>query len=248
MKSQASFIFEDKVHTEQEIEKVVEEIANIKNISSPNFISKLKLILIKLNYLNKIKKELSSFYEEKINKDNKSHMNMLYDIWSHFNENDTNIKDIDDKWRKYKYINNIFYNIVKVGFQGKDPLTDFRGSGLLGLKHLWQFSKYDLRAGNVFKVATDVKTWYFYAATGINITGKVIQFIEEGKCDKYFYDNEINLYNFTQSLYNEFFVGFNNMWIEKGYTDFMKVNTSLEEFMEKRAKDLYVKLITKKVF
>ena len=150
-----------------------------------------------------------------------------------------------------KYINLIFFILVQIGFQGKDPLTDFRGSGLLGLKHLWQFSVYDLRSENVFKVATEEKTWYFYAATAINITGKVIQFIEEGKCDKYFYDNnnEINLYNFTQKLYNEFFVEFNNMWVEKGYTDFMKVNNSLEEFMEKRSKNIFNKIISiKKIF
>ena len=145
----------------------------------------------------------------------------------------------------------IFLIIVKIGFQGKDPITDFRGSGLLGLKHLWQFSLYDLKSKNVYKVATNEKTWYFYAATGINITGKVIQFIEEKNCDKYFYDknNDIDLYNFTQILYNEFFVGFNNMWIEKGYTDFMKVNSSLEEFMGIKAKKIFQNIINdKKVF
>ena len=142
-------------------------------------------------------------------------------------------------------------NIVDIGFQGKDPLTDFRGSGLLGLKHLWQFSLYDLRAEEVYKVGTGEKTWFFYAATGINITGKVIQFIEESNCDEYFYDknDEINLYNFTQFLYNEFFVGFNNMWVENGYTDFMKVNTTLEEFIEKKANGIFKEIIaSKKIF
>ena len=122
---------------------------------------------------------------------------------------------------------------------------------MLGLKHLWHFSLYDLRSQNVYKIATDKKTWYFYAATGINITGKVIQFIEENNCDKYFYDknNDINLYNFTQKLYNEFFVEFNNMWIEKGYTDFMKVNSSLEEFMGTKAKSIFQYIINdKKIF
>ena len=140
---------------------------------------------------------------------------------------------------------------MNIGFQGKDPLTDFRVSGLLGLKHLWQFSMNDLRSNEVFKISTAEKTWYFFAATGINITGKVIQFIEESNCDNYFYDNTntITLYNFTQNLYNEFFVAFNNMWVERGYTDFMKVNCSLEEFMEKRAKIIFNDLIySKKVF
>ena len=82
-------------------------------------------------------------------------------------------------------------------------MTDFRGSGLLGLKHLWQFNIADSRAEKVFKVGTGQKTWYFFAATGINISGKVIEFIEEGKCDKYFYEQneEINFYLFTQKLY-----------------------------------------------
>ena len=85
------------------------------------------------------------------------------------------------------------------------------------------------------------ETWYFYAATGINITGKVIQFIEENDCDKYFYDNPntIDLYNFTQTLYNEFFNGFNDLWVRGKYNDIMKVNSLLEEFMENEAKYIF---------
>ena len=106
----------------------------------------------------------------------------------------------------------------------------------------------DNRADEVYKVATDEKTWYYYAACGINISGKVIQFIEERDCDNFFYDNnqEINLYNFTQCLYNEFFVGFNNMRLEKKQFDIMKVNSFLEEFMEKRARSIFQRLIQMK--
>ena len=117
--------------------------------------------------------------------------------------------------------------------------------GLLGLRHLWYFSLNDIRAENVFNVATNDKTWYYYAACGINITGKVIQFIEEKECEKFFYDlnGEINLYNFSQSLYNEFFVGFNNMWMEKNNFNLMMVNSYLEEFMEYRAKYIFFNLL-----
>ena len=106
----------------------------------------------------------------------------------------------------------------------------------------------DNRADEVFKIATGEKTWYYYAAAGINISGRVIRFIEEKDCDNYFYDNKnnINLYNFTQCLYNEFFVGFNNMWVEKGYNDIMRVKSSLEEFMENRAKYIFQRIIQKK--
>ena len=117
--------------------------------------------------------------------------------------------------------------------------------GLLGLRHLWYFSLNDFRSQNVFNVSTNNTTWYYYAACGINITGKVIQFIEERECEKYFYDlnEEINLYNFSQNLYNEFFVGFNNMWLEKKTFNIMMVNTYLEEFMEYRAKYIFNNLL-----
>ena len=96
----ASYIFDGKVHTNQEIMKLVEQIIKIKKISSPNLKNKLKTILMKSNRLINYKNELISLYQEKINKDNTSHMNMLYDIYSHFNNNDKNIKEVDKKWCK----------------------------------------------------------------------------------------------------------------------------------------------------
>ena len=100
MKNQSSFILNGKEHKEQEITEVVEEIAKIKNISSQIFKSKLKAMFIKCNNIIKYKNQLKSFYEEKIDRKNMFHMNMLYDIWSHFNNNDKSINEIDNRWRK----------------------------------------------------------------------------------------------------------------------------------------------------
>ena len=38
------------------------------------------------------------------------------------------------------------------------------------------------------------------------------------------------------------------MWIEKGYTDFMKVNSSLDEFMTIKAKIIFQQIISPKKF
>ena len=238
------------MHSEETLNEQIEKIIKIKNIKNLDIKKKLKLIIGKSNRIAKYKSELKSLYQEKINKDDKKHMKMLYDIWFHFFKDEKDIHDIDKKWRKINNFN-IILIIVNIGFQGKDPLTDFRGSGLLGLKHLWQFSLIEPKSDRVFKVATDKKTWYFFAATGINISGKVIEFIEQGNCDKFFYEQneDINLYLFTQKLYNEFFCKFNDMWIERGYTDFMKVNSTLEEFMKTRTKYIFENLImNKKLF
>jgi len=78
----------------------VEEISNIKSLPSPIFKGKLKSIFMKSNKITKYKKDLISLYEEKIDKNNTQHMNMLFDIWNRFNKNDKNINAIDKKWSK----------------------------------------------------------------------------------------------------------------------------------------------------
>ena len=110
LKKQADFIFNGQIHTEQDITDVVEEICKIKKISSIKFKQKLKIILIKSNILINYKKNLQSLYLEKIDKNNTQHMNMLYNIYSHFNKNDKNINDVDKKWcKKQIYKLNIFF-------------------------------------------------------------------------------------------------------------------------------------------
>ena len=70
-------------------------------------------------------------------------------------------------------------NWSTIGFQGKDPSTDFRGGGLLALKQLSYFVNNDYdRAQDVYDTATNKEKWYFFAAAGINITGKLIELIE----------------------------------------------------------------------
>ena len=48
-------------------------------------------------------------YEQKIDKSNKNHLKMLFDIWNRFFKNDPNIKEIDQKWSKYIF--KLIYNL-----------------------------------------------------------------------------------------------------------------------------------------
>ena len=57
---------------------------------------------MKANRITKYKKDLTLLYEEKIDKNDRQHMNMLFDIWNHFMRNDRNIREIDKKWGKWK--------------------------------------------------------------------------------------------------------------------------------------------------
>ena len=82
----------------------MEEISQIKNINSPIFKFKLLSIFKKKNQIIKYKKELAILYEQKIDKNNKTHLQMLFDIWLKFSPNDRNITEIDQKWSKYFFI------------------------------------------------------------------------------------------------------------------------------------------------
>ena len=53
------------------------------------------------NQITKYKKDLAMLYEQKINKNDKNHLKMLFDIWNRFVKNDPNIREIDSKWSKY---------------------------------------------------------------------------------------------------------------------------------------------------
>ena len=100
LKNQATYIFNGQVHSEQEIRQRVEEISQIKNLPSPIFKFKLQSIFIKANQITKYKKELAMLYEQKIDKNNQTHIKLLFDIWLRFNNNDKNINLIDKKWSK----------------------------------------------------------------------------------------------------------------------------------------------------
>ena len=111
LKSQVTYIFNGHIHTEPEISQKVEEISRIKNLPSLTFKTKLKSIFMKSNKITKYKKDLITLYEEKIDKNNIQHMNMLYDIWLRFNRYDRNIMPIDKKWSKY-IKNNIYFYLL----------------------------------------------------------------------------------------------------------------------------------------
>ena len=214
----------DKV--KEKIKPILKDNPKIANESYDN----LLFLLQRYKFIQEMKARLSTIYSEKVSLDNPEHKELLLDIWKKFHPS-IEVELKDKKW------------VDLMGFQGSDPSTDFRGTGVLGLKNLNHFSLIDLRASYTFSVATAIDTWYFYAATGINITGKVIDFIESGNADEYFYSHykDCDILDFTNKLYGDFFNGFNALWVKEGHKDFMQVNTVLERFMNTEAKEIFLK-------
>jgi hypothetical protein len=121
---------------------------------------------------------------------------------------------------------------VELGFQGQDPTTDLRGSGLLGLRNLYSYVTQSKNSIHTFEIASSARHWYFFSASGINFTGKVIQLIESGQFDDELSHYKEDTLTFTNFIYDLLFTNFNDFWLKKNYGDFMKFNLALEEFIK----------------
>ena len=77
---------------------------------------------------------------------------------------------------------------IDIGFQGMDPATDFRGSGLLGLKQLHKLctrASSKEKALNMYQASVVKEQWFFFAVTGINITQKLLNSLNNSKDQVY---------------------------------------------------------------
>jgi hypothetical protein len=167
----------DEEFNDDDIIKITTSINKIKKIKDAKFD---KLIINALESYNSVaghKKVLNNLYSEKFDPLDRSHTEMLFQIWEII-KGDRNIQLFDKKWRKLIYYFILHQLLVDIGFQGPDPSTDFRGAGVLGLRNLFNYVKNSENSKQVINVALDTKTWYFFCASGINFSGKIIELIE----------------------------------------------------------------------
>lgn len=65
-----------------------------------------------------------------------------------------------------------------------DPATDFRGSGFLGFMQLLNMCtspESKDKALEMYKASTVKEQWFFFAVTGINITQKLLNSLNNSK-------------------------------------------------------------------
>ena len=84
-----------------------------------------------------------------------------------------------------KLKNRITDQWIEIGFQGKDPSTDFRGAGMLGLEQLLAItdakSRYREKSLKHFEVSINKDFWYFFSVCGLNITKRLLTTIKDNK-------------------------------------------------------------------
>eukprot|EP00053_Salpingoeca_punica_P026433 m.20542 g.20542 ORF g.20542 m.20542 type:complete len:324 (+) comp8740_c0_seq1:196-1167(+) len=97
---------------------------------------------------------------------NNSHEQLLEDLWALLKPDVPRDGRVSDQW-------------TEIGFQGRDPATDFRGMGVLSLKNIVYFARhFPEDVARVMRPANDPFA-YPFAAAGINLTAHLFQLLKE---------------------------------------------------------------------
>ncbi|KAL0480664.1 ELMOD2 [Acrasis kona] len=97
------------------------------------------------------------YAQAKYDPENPSHEKLLMRLWDVCTKKKLNSRK-SEQWKE-------------LGFQGTDPATDFRGSGLLGLKNILYFAeKYPDTFKKQYKRTLDTPNAYPFVIAGLNVT------------------------------------------------------------------------------
>jgi len=159
-------------------EVMADRVLSIKGLKSvePRVRTALKKSFDCIGLVNALISEVSRQRKEAYDSSNASHELLLETLWSEMRPGVRRKGGrITDEWGE-------------IGFQGKDPATDFRGMGILALEHLVHFAK--VRPADAHKILTECShevRYYPFAATGINMTGYVCSLLERRLLDPSLY-------------------------------------------------------------
>jgi len=143
-----------------------------------------------------------------------------------------------------------------IGFQGKDPKTDFRGMGLLGLENLLYFvENYPKAASHILSHSHHPQHGYGFAIVSINITFMAYKLLAGGQAKSHMYNvtttsnsdasssiastsvEPASLENFHH-FYTYLFIEFDRFWMDEKPENVMEFN---------RIRDLFESMVKSKL-
>lgn len=130
--------------------------------------------------------------------ENEEHEDLLRRLWAALRPGVPLEARVTDQWSE-------------IGFQGRDPATDFRGMGVLGLQNLVWFAENRTATAREVLADTAREAWFSFAITGINLTADLVRMARERRLNQYFYTRGATLDSFCR-LYAVVFSRFNAAW------------------------------------
>ncbi|TDH67760.1 hypothetical protein CCR75_001956 [Bremia lactucae] len=202
------------------VEAMLHDIAIRANLDESDIalMANVRACLRQCNFVNKVYARAYALKSEGYSSLNRDHEEMLDQLWTNLKPNVRREGGrITKEWGE-------------IGFQGTDPMSDFRGMGLFSLVQLNHFTKdYKVESKRALEESNHPTRWYPFAVTGINVTAFVIELIDERLLD-------IKLYRFTaqgeendvdvglkklHDVYATIFSRFCKVWVDANPRDVM---------------------------
>lgn len=211
---------ESNLENEEILALNIMKAKQIQHENNLNILLVIKDGLIKINAYSRLLNDLNELRRKKFSLDNLEDSEKIMSLWKCLKGDDDLLDTkISKRW-------------TELGFQGKDPGTDFRGMGMLAVTNLHYFAtEYKEIARQVYNKSLHPKFGYPFAIVGINITSWIYHLLSDGHLKTHFYNDSallardnINLLNFNK-IYQIIFVEFNAFWFanEPNIMDFERL-------------------------
>ena len=211
------------VSDDMKVKSAFEIIVRTKRITlddQPNLIKTMPVFLAKILSYNKLTTKVDEIRSEPFNEENEVHEELLLKLWDALKPNER----LDNRYSK---------QWGEIGFQGKNPATDFRGMGVLSLKNLIYFieSKTD-EAKRLFSLSQHPRFGYPFAVAGINLTGVAFDLLRSGELKAHFYTAAATKYTLEdfQKLFVQMFCAFSDFYISSEPENIMEFNQQLNNY------------------
>jgi len=189
------------------VKSITEEIEYKKHIRlNDKHIRGIELIVHMNTFVNSLNEEINSF-DYKVNE----HTELLESLWDTLKPDVRRSALISSEWSE-------------LGFQGKDPSTDFRAVGLLGLKGLVWLSKNQKEfCDRVLVHSYDPLKYPGFAITGINFIHDIVQMTRRRELDYMYFKYGVELGTLFHLTFSYWKV-FDKLWEEANPENVMQFN------------------------
>ncbi|XP_062622101.1 ELMO domain-containing protein 2-like, partial [Saccostrea cucullata] len=217
-----------KLSKEEDVDIVaaVGEVMKVKQIIPEvhmKFKGDLQDCLCQICGYKRLKREIEMMRKTSYSQENSEHEEKLMQLWK--------ILMPDEKLESRKSKQ---WSII--GFQGEDPMTDFRGMGILGLNQLLYFAiQYSDQCKHLLSRSHHPKYGYSFAIVGINLTNMVYKALVSGSLRTHFYnviDGAPRVQDFHE-VYCHVFWEFDQFWFKEEPEDIMQFGPMRDKFNRK---------------
>lgn len=166
-----------------------------------------------------------------VNEDNQEAFPLFYEVWAALDD-----REVPESFEVTKSIGKGEVDYPSWGDLGfQTPLTDFRMTGLLGLKCLHHVStEFKARARQVLAATSNTDTWLPCAITSVNVTAWVMEDAKKDKLSVFLYKDYSATSQIFYTLHAFYFFSFVNYWNNsdaKTILDFKKVSEGFRDYI-----------------